>query len=104
MKTQAVHAEARMIAKEANLPEENYQEVAVELDEENRTVYSALKSYLVNQSPVGEDGIANDYIDYVAIGNCGLKYDRLVGVPIYMGSTAAAILRAKKMNCLFIPS
>jgi hypothetical protein len=68
------------------------------------TVYKTIQAFLMSQAIEGDDGIAHDYIDYVAVGNTGLGFDPKTHEATYLGSVAGAILRAKRMNCLFIPS
>ena len=58
----------------------------------------------MSQAVEGDDGIAHDYIDYVCVGNTGLSFDPLTHEANFLGSTAGMVLRAKLMNCLFIPS
>lgn len=68
------------------------------------SVYKTIQKHLMDQAAVGDDGIMHDYIDFVCVGNTGLNFNPQTHEPNYLGSTAAMVLRAKKMNCLFIPS
>ena len=68
------------------------------------TVYQIIKQYLFGQSATSEDGFQHEYIDFVCIGNTGLGFNPHAKEQDYLGSTAGLILRAKRMNVLFIPS
>jgi hypothetical protein len=67
-------------------------------------VFKVIKDYLMSQDPNGDHGYLDNYIDIVAVGNCGLRFNPQADEQTYIGSTAAACLRAKKMNTLFIPA
>lgn len=68
------------------------------------STYKVIQKYLMDQAREGDDGIKHDYIDFVCVGNTGLKFNQITHEANYLGSTAAMVLRAKQMNCLFIPS
>ena len=42
------------------------------------------------------------YIDFVAVGNQGMNFSSKNDEK-YLGSVANAVLRAKRMNCIFVP-
>lgn len=65
------------------------------------TVYQVIKQYLGSQAS-DEPGCESDYIDFVAVGNSGLNFNAH-DEPEYLGQVAGTVLRAKRMNCLFIP-
>lgn len=62
-----------------------------------------IKDYLQDQAIEEADGI-HQYIDFVCVGNSGLGFNKTTHEAEYLGSTAGMIMRAKRMNCLFIPS
>ena len=65
------------------------------------TIYQVIKQYLGSQVSE-EPGKESDYIDFVAVGNSGLNFNAHEE-PEYLGQVAGTILRAKRMNCIFIP-
>jgi hypothetical protein len=68
------------------------------------STYKTIQKFLLDQSAEGDDGLKHNYIDFVCVGNAGLKFTQSTHEPIYLGSTAGMVLRAKHMNALFIPS
>lgn len=61
--------------------------------------YTIIQDYLQNQA---QNDQIHGYIDFVAVGNGGLKYDKSHGQSM-LGSVANNILRQKNMNVLFCP-
>lgn len=59
------------------------------------TVYKTIKSYLVNES--NED----NYVDFVAVGNNGVNYMKNKNTTL--GSVAAMVVNAPRMNVIFNP-
>lgn len=96
-----VHAEIDKLAAEYGC--KNVEKVILEHPKQ-LSVYKTIQAFLQSQSEVGDDGIAHQYIDYVCVGNSGLGFDPRTHEPNYLGSVAGMVLRAKRMNCLFIPS
>jgi hypothetical protein len=73
----------------------NFETVLLETEGQER-VYQAIKRYLIEESRV------DNYVDFVAVGNVGINFssDR---TEKYLGSTASAVLKAKRMNVIFLP-
>lgn len=66
--------------------------------EENRSVYQIIKKHLKYQA---QTDTIHGYIDFVAVGNGGMRFDSKNSEQ-FLGSVANAVLRAKKMNVLFV--
>lgn len=64
--------------------------------ESNEKVYDVIKHYLIEESN------KDNYVDFVAVGNVGMNFSSSRPEK-YLGSTANAVLRAKRMNVIFLP-
>lgn len=60
-------------------------------------VYQVIKEFLKEQDP-----LIHGYIDFVAVGNQGANFESHKSEQ-YLGSVSNTVLRAKKMNCIFVP-
>ena len=68
------------------------------LIEDNGSTYQTIKHFLKWQA---SDESKHGYIDFVAVGNGGLKCDALDDKK-YLGEVANAIMRARRMNVIFV--
>ena len=70
------------------------------LTRENGTsTYQVIKNYLKDEA---QDTKKHGYIDFVAVGNQGMNFASK-DTEQYLGSVANAVLRARKMNSIFVP-
>ena len=60
-------------------------------------VYEVIKAFLKEQDPY-----IHGYIDFVAVGNQGANFESHKS-ELYLGSVSNTVLRAKRMNCIFVP-
>lgn len=63
---------------------------------DNQRVYDCIKHYLIEESN------KDNYIDFVAVGNVGMNFSSSKPEK-YIGSVASAVLKAKRMNVIFLP-
>lgn len=66
--------------------------------EVNKSIYQVIKHYLKYEA---QDVDKHGYIDFVAVGNQGMDFTNK-NTEKYLGSVANAVIRAKKMNVIFI--
>jgi len=71
-----------------------YEHISIE-HSQTETVYNTIKEFLKTQSTG-----TKDYIDFVACGNYGRGYD---ANKQKLGSLANALLRARRLNVIFVP-
>jgi len=64
--------------------------------EPGQSIYQCIKKFLL---VLADD---NNYADFVAVGNAGQNYSSKNSKD-YLGSVASMVLRAKRMNCVFVP-
>lgn len=67
--------------------------------EADKSTYQVIKKHLKYQA---QDVNQHGYIDFVAVGNQGMNFASKNDEK-YLGSVANAVVRAKKMNAIFIP-
>jgi len=65
--------------------------------EQNVSVYKTIQKFLIQQ-----DKEKSDYIDFIAVGNKGADFSSKQSID-YLGRVANSVLKAKKMNCIFVP-
>ena len=62
------------------------------------STYQVIKKHLKYEA---QDTTKHGYVDFVAVGNGGARFDSM-HVDKFLGSVANAVIRAKKMNCIFV--
>ena len=67
--------------------------------ETGTSTYQVIKNYLKDEA---QDIKKHGYIDFVAVGNQGMNFASK-DTEQYLGSVANAVLRARKMNSIFVP-
>lgn len=66
-------------------------------EEEGKSTYQLIKHYLKYEASEKDN-----YIDFVAVGNGGMRFDSS-DAKDFLGSVANSVLRARRMNVLFVP-
>lgn len=74
----------------------NTHEHAILEREPGQSIYQSIKKYLVELSD------KDNYVDFVGVGNAGQNFSSKNSKD-YLGSVASMVLRAKRMNCVFVP-
>jgi len=62
------------------------------------TTYQVIKRHLAEQA---SDTSVHGYIDYVAVGNGGARFDS-IDEKNFLGSVANSVMRANRMNVIFV--
>ena len=63
-----------------------------------KSTYQTIKHFLQYQA----SNVQHGYIDFVAVGNAGMRFDSL-DAKDHLGSVANSVLRARRMNVIFVP-